>query len=67
MSLCFPAKDTKTQMSAQNVKCPRSRVCHSISSVCFFFFFLLNCWCEEGEGEEREVRDGARWQDMEAM
>lgn len=42
----YVSQPDKTQMSAQNVKCPRSRVCHSISSVCF----LLNRWCEEGEG-----------------
>lgn len=33
----YVSQPDKTQMSAQNVKCPRSRVCHSISSVCFFY------------------------------
>lgn len=52
-------KDTKTQMSAQNVKCPRSRVCHSISSVCFFFYWIAGVRKEKERKEESEMeRDG---------
>lgn len=39
----------------------------SVIQFLLYDFFLLNCWCEEREGEERGVRDGARWQDTEAM